>query len=131
MDVKKKLNTLGVILLIIAIVFQFLSPVKWYFLLPSFLMLAVGGLLISKNGARKQGAIWSFVSEAFTTSFCLWMLIDFVRNQSGPVYYAVLCLVFDVLSIGASVLLLLSHLSAKNGKEVNPLTKYLNKKYEV
>ena len=131
MDVKKKLNTLGVILLIIAIVFQFLSPVKWYFLLASFLMLAVGGLLISKNGARKQGAIWSFVSEAFTTSFCLWMLIDFVRNQSGPVYYAVLCLVFDVLSIGASVLLLLSHLSAKNEKEVNPLTKYLNKKYEV
>lgn len=131
MDVKKKLNTLGVILLIIAIVFPFLSPVKWYFLLASFLMLAAGGLLISKNGARKQGAIWSFVSEAFTTSFCLWMLIDFVRNQSGPVYYAVLCLVFDVLSIGASVLLLLSHLSAKNGKEVNPLTKYLNKKYEV
>lgn len=131
MDVKKKLNTLGVILLIIAIVFQFLSPVKWYFPLASFLMLAVGGLLISKNGARKQGAIWSFVSEAFTTSFCLWMLIDFVRNQSGPVYYAVLCLVFDVLSIGASVLLLLLHLSAKNGKEVNPLTKYLNKKYEV
>ena len=85
MDVKKKLNTLGVILLIIAIVFQFLSPVKWYFLLASFLMLAAGGLLISKNGARKQGAIWSFVSEAFTTSFCLWMLIDFVRNQSGPV----------------------------------------------
>jgi hypothetical protein len=131
MDVKKNLNTLGILMMIVGIVLQFLSPVKWQMLLTGAVLIVVSAWIVSKESTRKNSAIWSFISEAFSLVFCLWMLIDFIRNGEGHIYYPVLCLVFDLLAIGASVCMLLLSIQQKKGKEYNPLVRYLNKKFDV
>lgn len=128
MDVKKILNAVGVIAIIIAIVFQFLSAFKWLMLLISFILILIGGCLISKANARKYLGIISLISEAFSIMWSLWMLIDFARFGTGPIYYPVLCLVFDLLATTVSSFMLIMWLEQNKGKEYNPLINYLNAK---
>ena len=122
------LNAVGVIAIIIAIVFQFLSAFKWLMLLISFILILIGGCLISKANARKYLGIISLISEAFSIMWSMWMLIDFARFGTGPIYYPALCLVFDLLAATVSSFMLIMWLEQNKGKEYNPLINYLNAK---